>query len=367
HATIMGRDGRRMSKSKGTGVDPLDIMAQYGTDACRFWMAAAGTSGQDVIFMPEKIEAARNFCNKLWNAARFALMNLPEGLPELGVGAERDENAPLEDRWIRSRLADAIAVVTDSLEAFTLARATDKLYEFVWTEWCDWWLEIAKPRLKAGEGQAQRTLAEVLLAIVKLMHPFTPFITEEVYAMMAERGLAPKAPSVSSTTWPAATARDEAAEADMNMIMSVVREVRRMRQELGVPAERVADRLVLQASGEDLETLQGATASLALLTRTAAVEATAARLEIPQAASAVVNQVVVLLPLAGLLDLDKERARLAKEIADCQSETGRLAAQLANEAFTSKAPAHVVDKLRQRRIELLKQCQILEDRRAKLE
>ncbi len=368
HATIMGRDGRRMSKSKGTGVDPLEVTARYGTDAFRFWAAGAGTSGQDVVFMAEKIEAARNFANKLWNAARFALMNLPEGPEAEALRAEAPPagNQALEDRWIRTRLSEATSVVSEALDEFTLLRATDKLYEFVWSEFCDWWLEIAKPRLKAGDVEARRTLAEVLLATVKVMHPFMPFITEEIHAQLVQRKLAPAAATLLETTWPETTFRDAAAVARMNLVMEVVREVRRIRQELGVPADKVADSLVLQAEGDELAALQQAAATIGMLTRSARVEASSDRAEVPQAASAVVGQALVLLPLAGLLDLDRERNRLLKEIDAAKAEAVRLDGQLSNSAFTGKAPAHVVDKLKTRRTEVTGQLQALEERLVRL-
>ncbi len=366
HATILAAGGARMSKSKGTGVDPLDVMAQFGTDACRYWMAGAGTAGQDVIFLPEKIEAARNFCNKLWNAARFALMRLPEdGAARVREAAATHRPEHLLDRWILSRLADTVATVNAAIDDFTLSRATEALYEFVWTEFCDWWLEAAKPRLQDDLG-AQATLVRVFETVLKIMHPFTPFITEEIYQQFAQVGLVEKADTILWTRWPDAGDRDPEAERQAGLIIGVVREVRRIRQELDIPPSKKADRLVIQAPEADVAVFQAGAATIGLLARCESVEVTADRSEVPQAASAVVGGAVVLLPLAGLLDLDKERARLAKEIEAAGGEVGRLEGQLANEAFVAKAPAHVVEKLRTRLGEVGAQRETLRERLGRL-
>ncbi|MBM3267393.1 MAG: valine--tRNA ligase [Candidatus Sericytochromatia bacterium] len=365
HATILAAGGARMSKSKGTGVDPLDMMVQYGTDACRFWMAGAGTAGQDVIFLPEKIEAARNFCNKLWNAARFAVQNL-EGADAAALRALPPSDL-LEDRWLRSRLAATAETVTRAIEDFTLSRATDALYDFVWGEFCDWWLEIAKGRLREGDKQAQATLLRTLETVLELMHPFTPFITEELYAQLADRGLAPACDTLLERPWPAVGPADPEAERQMNLQMDIVREVRRMLTDLKVPAGTRPAALIIQAPQDVLEVMQREGRTLAL-TRAEKLEWHPAdrELHVPQSASTAIGNVTVAMPLAGLLDLDKERERLVRDIETANSEIGRLEGQLANQGFVSKAPAHVVDKLRTRLAEVRAQRETLEGRLAKL-
>jgi valyl-tRNA synthetase len=370
HATILAAGGARMSKSKGTGVDPLDMMDKFGTDACRYWMAGAGTAGQDVIFLPEKIEAARNFCNKLWNAARFALLRLPEGEDAVKLRAARKawNRRPdsVLDRWILSRLAQLVDTVSASIDEFTLSRATDALYEFVWTEFCDWWLEAAKPRLDSSQD-AQLTLIEVLETVFKVMHPFTPFITEELYQAMAQRGLVDQADTLQWTTWPARRDTDGDSEQSVAGWWDVVREIRRIRQELDVPPAKKADCVLLQARGDaEARKLREGAATIALLARAEVVEVGTEQVEVPQSASAVVGTTVVLLPLAGLLDLDKEKARLLKEVESANVEIGRLEGQLANDAFISKAPTHVVDKLRTRLAEVRTQREALEERLGRL-
>lgn len=363
HATILAAGGARMSKSKGTGVDPLDVMAQYGTDACRYWMAGAGTAGQDVIFLPEKIEAARNFCNKLWNAARFALMNL-EGV-RLDDLRQVGPPTALEDRWIASRLAATVETVTKAIDDFSFSQATDALYDFVWAEFCDWWLEIAKSRLREGDRQAQATLLRTLEGIVKLMHPFTPFITEEIYAQLSARGLSPQSETLLFTSWPAAGGRDTDAESKMEMVMGAVREVRRILTELGIPAGTRPPLIAVRGPEDAVAVFRAEGLGTLALARAQGHDFDQER-EFKQSASAVVGPVTILLPLEGLLDLDKERGRLAKEIEGAGAEVARLEGQLANEAFVSKAPAHVVDKLRNRLAEVGAQRETLQTRLASL-
>ncbi len=348
HATILDAKGQRMSKSKGTGVDPLDMIAKYGADACRFWFAGAGTSSQDVRFSEEKLEAGRNFANKLWNVSRFALMNLPEG--DQAVAGE----LTLADRWILSRLHRTIQTVTEAIDAFTMSQATDALYEFIWGEFADWYIELAKSRMQQGDETVRAVLREVLYATLRLMHPFMPFVTEEIHATLVERGLAPRRDSLLQTEWPVVDASkiDEKAEAEMLTIMEAVRTVRNIRAELGIEPAKRAERLVIQASATSAEVYRKGAPYLAHLTRTQEVEVTTEAQEIPLAASGVAGDATLLLPLAGLLDISKEVERLRKEETKLLGERDKLAGQLSNEAFLAKAPEAVVAKLRLRQGEV---------------
>jgi valyl-tRNA synthetase len=348
HATILDAKGQRMSKSKGTGVDPLDMIAKYGADACRFWFAGAGTSSQDVRFSEEKLEAGRNFANKLWNVSRFALMNLPEG-----DQAQAGE-LTLADRWILSRLHRTISTVTAAIDDFNLYQATDALYDFIWGEFADWYIELAKSRMHAGDVTVRAVLREVLYATLRLVHPFMPFVTEEIHATLVERGLAPRRSSLLQTAWPVAEASkiDPAAEAEMALVMDAVRAVRNMRAELGIEPAKRAERLVVQASSATAEAYRQGASYLAHLTRTERVEVTTEPQEIPLAASGVAGDATLLLPLAGLLDIAKEVERLRKEESKLQGERDKLAGQLSNEAFLAKAPEAVVEKLRTRQGEV---------------
>jgi valyl-tRNA synthetase len=355
HATIMTREGKRMSKSKGTGVDPLDMMEQYGTDACRWWMAGAGTAAQDVNFMPEKIETARNFCNKVWNAARFSMMSLPEGEGTWQRLAAEPPSTALEDRWILSCLSRTIQQVDRALESFQLHLATEALQGFAWSEFCDWWLEAAKPRLRAGEPAAQATLRKVLVDLLALLHPFVPFLSEEVHEQMVRAGLTEPVETLLRRQWPEAGPRDQEAEEVFGRAIEVVRAVRTLRQELDVPPAKKADRLILEGPEGDLTGLRVLAGVLALLARAEDLEFREEPWSGKGSASVVVRGLTVHLPLGGLLDLDKERERLAQALEATKAEEVRLAGQLANEAFVAKAPAAVVDKLRQRAAEVAEQ------------
>ncbi|MEB3236102.1 MAG: valine--tRNA ligase [Candidatus Sericytochromatia bacterium] len=355
HATIMTRDGKRMSKSKGTGVDPLDMMEQYGTDACRWWMAGAGTAAQDVNFMPEKIEAARNFCNKVWNAARFSMMSLPEGAGAWERLVAQPPSVALEDRWILSCLDRTIQQVDRALESFQLHLATEALQTFAWFEFCDWWLEAAKPRLRAGDLAAQATLRRVLVDLLALLHPFVPFLSEEVHAQMVRAGLAEPVDTLLRRRWPAAGQRDLEAEEVFERAIEVVRAVRTLRQELDVPPAKKAERLVVEGASADTAGLRALAEVVALLARAETLSFQDEPFPGQGSASVVVRGVTVHLPLGGLLDLDKERVRLGQALEAAKAEAARLAGQLANEAFVSKAPVAVVDKLRHRATEVADQ------------
>ncbi len=348
HATILDSKGQRMSKSKGTGVDPLDMIAKYGADASRFWFAGAGTSSQDVRFSEEKLEAGRNFANKLWNVSRFALMNLPEGDRAQAV------ELTLADRWILSRLHRTIQTVTEAIDAFNLYQATDALYDFIWGEFADWYIELAKSRMHAGDETVRAILREVLYATLRLMHPFMPFVTEEIHATLVERDLVPRHDSLLRTAWPEADAAkiDATVEAEMAQIMDAVRSVRNMRAELGIEPAKRAERLVIHASSASAEVYRKGASYLAHLTRTERVEVSTEAQEIPLAASGVSGDATLLLPLAGLLDIGKEIERLGKEQVKLLAEREKLAGQLSNEAFLAKAPGPVVDKLRSRQGEV---------------
>jgi len=353
HATILDAKGQRMSKSKGTGVDPLDMIAKYGADACRFWFAGAGTSSQDVRFSEEKLEAGRNFANKLWNVSRFALMNLPEG-DRVQAG-----ELTLADRWILSRLHRTIQTVTEAIDSFTMSQATDALYDFIWGEFADWYIELAKSRMQQGDETVRAVLREVLYATLRLMHPFMPFVTEEIHATLVERDLVPQQASLLHTAWPTVDESkiDETAEAEMAQIMDAIRAVRNMRAELGIEPAKRAERLVIQATAASLDVYRKGASYLAHLTRTQEVEVTTEPQEIPLAASGVAGDATLLLPLAGLLDIAKEIERLRKEEAKLLGEREKLANQLSNEAFVSKAPEAVVAKLRNRQGEVAQALQ----------
>ncbi|MNS30520.1 Valine--tRNA ligase [compost metagenome] len=356
HATILDPQGRRMSKSKGTGVDPLVIMDKFGTDACRFWMAGAGTSSQDVRFREEKIEAYRNFANKLWNATRFVLTKAADGQ----APARPAQLDSAIDRWILSRLNTVTEQVTKDLEAFEFASATQALYEFTWNEFCDWYIELAKGRLDEGDPAVRYVLKTVLSTLVKLLHPVMPFITEEINELLAARGWADETTTLQRTSWPEVdrSAIDPDAEREAGLLIDAVRTVRNMRAELKIDPAKKADQLIVVAPAKDRAVLEAVAPLIARLSRSEKVEVygEGQAPEIAKAATGLSGENTLILPLEQFGDvLEKELGRLGKEVQALEAEQGRIAGQLGNEAFVGKAPAAVVDKLRARQDEIVGQ------------
>ncbi len=350
HATVLTRDGRRMSKSKGTGVDPMDLIGKYGADATRFGLLQMASKGQDIRFTEERMEGARFFCNKLWNASRFALMHLGGGQP-----LHRDPNLMrLEDRWLASRLSATVEAVYVALADYNLDDAANAIYEFTWNELCDWYLELAKPRLQAGGDDAAHVralLAETLETTLRLLHPFMPFITEEIWSALRDalgQGDA-WGPSVMVAPFPVAEAgaRDADAEAKFARMMERTQAVRRLRAEAKVPpGQRVKVALVV-AEGTTLAPEEADALSGCLSTLARAEVEWIERDQAPQPSlSDLAAGVEAYLPLTGLVDVEKEAAKLRAEMASVEKELARVQGKLANEQFLARAPEAVVEKER---------------------
>ncbi len=363
HVLVTGlvRDhlGRKMSKSLGNGVDPLEVIEKYGADTLRFTLVTGNTPGNDQRFHWEKVEGARNFCNKIWNAARFALGHL-EGFDPAGE-APGPEELELADRWILSRLDAVTAEATGALERFELGEAARLLYDFFWGEVCDWYLEIVKPRLAGADGEASRraarhTLWTVLETSLRLLHPFLPFLTEEVWQRLPHRG-----PSVMVAPWPVPQGRrDPEAEARMGLVMEAVRALRNLRAEMNVPPGRKAPAYV-RAAGRDLEALREGERYVCRLAHVEELrfgEDGAAG----KVVAAVAGAAELRLPLAGLVDVEREAARLRRELEEARAELARARGKLANEGFLRGAPPEVVDKERRKAEELAARAERLEAR-----
>ncbi len=353
HPTVFNQEGRRMSKSLGTGIDPLELIEKYGTDATRFGLMVQTTTMQDMRFTEEKLEMSRNFANKIWNASRFALMNLGDYEP-----------APLDkskltaaDRWILSRAQRLVGEVSQALDDHDFGDAARRLYDFFWSEFCDWYLELVKPRLYDQDGSggeartvAQGVLVEVLDTALRLLHPFMPFITEEIWQKLPIAG-----ESLMVAEWPKAKTDliDETAEAEIEVVKKAVTSLRTIRSELKVaPSVKFA----ALATAESKEALAPFEAGAALITRLAGLGelATGIDLERPkQSAIAIIGDVEVFVPLSGLVDIEKERERLGKELELIARESEKVGKKLSNEGFLSKAPPEVVEKEqdKQRRFE----------------
>lgn len=343
HGLVRDSQGRKMSKSLGNGVDPLEVIEEYGADALRFTLVRGGSLGNDMRYYPEQVEASRNFANKVWNATRFALMNLDGFVP-----AATPTDFSLGDRWILSRYQRTVERVTNYLSEYDLAEASRAIYEFTWNELCDWYVEISKPYLSGKFGAevkytTQWVLWTVLDGTLRLLHPFMPFITEELWQALPGTG-----ETIVRAAWPLAQERmlDPQAEGDMAVLMDVVRSIRNVRSEKQVPPSRRIKALVF-ADGRPREVLEENRLYVESLAGLGELEIGPATGEKPeQAIFAVASGVEIYLPLEGLVDLEAERKRLEKELANSEQEIKRCEAKLSNEGFLAKAPPEVVEKER---------------------
>ncbi|MDR3288338.1 MAG: valine--tRNA ligase [Peptococcaceae bacterium] len=344
HGLILDSLGRKMSKSLGNGVDPLEVIDQYGADALRFMLVTGNTPGNDVRFHPERLEAARNFANKIWNASRFVILNVQDmeddGQPSLSA-----ETLPLEDRWILSRFSAACQEITRGLENYDLGEAGRWLYEFIWNEFCDWYIELAKIRLYDKEQPtakkgAQAVLLKVLEGTLRLLHPFMPFISEEIWSHLPGRRT-----SLMLESWPREDCRDQTSEKEMAILMEVVKAIRNIRAEMHIAPGKKTDIIVRAADGETQRVLEKGARAITHLAGGATLEVQRELANKPvQAASAVLPLAEIYLPLKGLLDIEKEIARMEKDLAQMRQEEQRLSGKLDNESFIGKAPAEVVAK-----------------------
>ena len=344
HGLVRDSQGRKMSKSLGNGIDPLEVVDKYGADTLRFMLITGNTPGNDMRFYWERVEAARNFANKLWNASRFMLMNL-EGFDKNFVPQKEDYT--LADRWIMSRYAKTVSQVTDNLEKFELGEAGRAIYDFIWSELCDWYIELAKARLYDKGNERPRRTAQYVLAYVlehtlRLLHPFMPFITEEIWQHIPHEG---KSIMVAEWLSDESGKLDEAGELQMTAVMDAIKAVRNMRLEVNaVPGKKseavfcITDdslRQVFEQNSGYLTTLAAAEPVVILPAGEAKPE---------NALTAVVNGAEIYLPLKGLIDIEKETVRLQKEIETLEKEIKRASGKLNNAGFTAKAPADVIAK-----------------------
>ena len=344
HGLVRDAQGRKMSKSLGNGIDPLEIIRDYGADALRLALVIGSTPGNDMRFSDEKVRSARNFANKLWNAARFVMMNLPEGF-EAGMPAA--EALDLSDRWVLSSLNTLAKNVTENLDRFELGLAAQKVQDFIWDVYCDWYIEIAKVRLNSDNAaeadNARKVLVYVLSQALKLLHPFMPFITEEIY-----QALPGSAATIMTQPWPE---YDEelhfaADEEDFDKIVDLIKAVRAVRAEMNVHPTKRASLILETADGSAFEKGGQYLAKFAFATDVTVTPKyegdTAGMVQV------VTHAARGFIPLMELIDRDKELARLNKEKAAAEKEIAMFEKQLANEGFVSKAPAAVVEGIRQK-------------------
>ena len=342
HGIVRDSQGRKMSKSLGNGIDPLEVIAQYGADALRFMLVDGSTPGNDMRYSEKKVEAARNFANKLWNATRFVLMNLPEDfVPGLPDAAALD----MSDKWVLTKLGQTAAAMTDNLDHYELGLAAAKINAFIWDVYCDWFIEIAKPRLNSGDAvqadTARRVLVYVLSEALKLLHPFMPFITEELYQALPGSG-----ETIMTAAWPTADPAHSWPEEEeaFEKVMDYIKAVRTMRTEMNVhPAKRTS--MVIETA--DPAPFQKAQVYLAKFAFATDVSFTACYEGSTEGMVQVSTHAARgFIPMMELIDRDKELARLEKEKAKAEKELAMFQKQLANPKFVEKAPAALVEETR---------------------
>ncbi|MBE7021796.1 MAG: valine--tRNA ligase [Ruminococcaceae bacterium] len=343
HGLVRDSQGRKMSKSLGNGVDPLEVIKKYGADALRFTLVTGNSPGNDTRYSDERVEASRNFANKIWNASRFVLMNLTVTERKLPEAAE----LKLEDKWILHRYNQVVKAVTDNLDRFELGIAVSKLYDFIWDEFCDWYIELIKPRLYdedcPSNKAAQYTLSYVLSGALELLHPFMPFITEEIWQKLPHVG-----ESIVIADWPKFNeALDFPAEAaDMEAIMAALKAVRNQRSEMNIPPSKKATVYIKTEKPEVFS--QGTSFFEKLASAQEAIIADGSFVPPANAVSCVVDGAQIFMPLDDLVDKEKEMARLAKEKENLLAEIKRVEGKLSNPGFVNKAPAQVVEEERKK-------------------
>lgn len=343
HGLILDGQGRKMSKSLGNGIDPIEVIEKYGADTLRFSIITGATLGNDIRFHWDKVENTRNFANKIWNASRFVLMNLTDYDP---LDLEKADLS-VADKWILTRLEQRIAEVTGQMEKYDLGDAARTLYEFIWDEFCDWYIELAKASLFQKEDvlrrrTVQNVLHYVLTSILKLIHPFMPFITEEIYQYLPGHSK-----TIMLETWPLLKNNyifKEASE-HMQVLMNIIKAIRNIRAEFNVnPGQKI--RAIIQINNQDqLNAFKETKAYIKNLTNIEELVLTGEDFEKPQhAVSALTNEAQIFVPLEGLIDLEKELARLNKELKKTEADLNQSLNKLKNEKFVSRAPAEVIEK-----------------------
>lgn len=344
HGIIRDEQGRKMSKSLGNGVDPLEVIDEYGADALRFMLVTGNAPGNDIRYIPGRVEAARNFANKIWNASRFVMMNLDRDLMEK---YKDNKDYSLADKWILSRMNTLVKDVTENMEKYELGIALQKVYDFLWTEFCDYYIELVKPVLygedESEKGRVFNVLYRVLETGLKLLHPVMPFITEEIFTHLST-----EVESITISEWPTyeEELKDEKSEKDMEFVMEAIKSLRNLRAEMNVPPSRKA-KVMAYASAEAKDAFINGAAYLEKLASASEVTFLDNKENLDKnLVSVVVKGGELFLPLLDLVDREKELERLDKEKKKLEGEIKRVEGKLSNERFVSKAPEAVVNEER---------------------
>ena len=362
HGLVRDSQGRKMSKSLGNGINPLEVIEEYGADALRFTLVTGNTPGNDMRFYMERVEANRNFANKIWNASKFVLMNL-EGFDESFVPSAEDYT--LADKWILEEYNKTVTNITNNLDKFELGEAASAVYDFIWNTYCDWYIELAKPRLYNKEGGRDRQTAQYLLVsilrhMMELLHPFMPFVTEHIWQHLPHEG-----ESIMVAPWPSTLSMEGfgSAAAHMNVMMDGIKGIRNMRAEINVPMGKRSEVILVPATEElkgILETHGDYFHTLGWAEKVTVLSPDAPKPE--NATVTVVNGLEVYLLLKDLIDADKEKERIAKEQATVLKEIARLEGKLNNQGFLAKAPEAVVAKEKEKLEEYKQKQQALNER-----
>ena len=346
HGLVRDAQGRKMSKSLGNGIDPLEVIDQYGADALRFTLATGNSPGNDMRFSDERVQASRNFCNKIWNASRFIQMNLTI---DKDKAVELPSDLAIEDKWIISKFNTLVADVTRNIDQYELGLAAAKLNDFIWENFCDWYIEIAKTRLQTGDENVQKVLCYVLSGAMQLLHPFMPFITETIWQALPHEG-----PSVMVSKWPEYDEKlnFSVEEAQMESLMDAVRAIRNRRAEMNVPPSKKAKVLILTEKKDTFSAGAGFFPKLAYASEIELIDAVPA--DAAKMASVVTGDAQLYMPMGDLIDFEAERARLGKEKKKVEDDIAFVMKKLNNPKFVDKAPENVVaaerekaDKLRE--------------------
>ena len=357
HGLVRDDQGRKMSKSLGNGIDPLEVIDKYGADALRYTLITGNAPGNDMRFYWSRVEASRNFANKAWNASRFIMMNDPDN--KIKATDERPANLTDADKWILSKMNGLIKEVTDNMEKYELGIAVAKLNDFIWEEFCDWYIEMVKPRLYNDADETKTaaiwTLKTVLIDALKLLHPYMPFITEEIFCNIQD-----EEESIMISSWPVYDEADNfaAEEKAIETIKEAVRNIRNLRADMNVAPSRKALVYVVTASEDVKNIFNNSLGFFGTLAYASEVKVQADKAGIPEdAVSTVIPDAVIYIPFAELVDIDKEIERLKKEEGRLQGEIKRCNGMLNNERFTSKAPQAKIDE---EKAKLVKYTQMLE-------
>jgi valyl-tRNA synthetase len=346
HGMVRDAEGRKMSKSLGNGIEPLEIIDKYGADALRFNLIIGNSPGNDMRLVEEKVEACSNFANKIWNASRFVMMNLDSTAVLEADKAAYEQNLTTADRWILSRYNTIVKEVTENLEKFELGIAAQKLYDFMWSEFCDWYIELVKPRLYSDDNTsklaAQITLVEVLTGTMKLLHPIMPFITEEIYQCLPGTDK-----SIVISKWPEYDEKRNNPEQESNMeiVMDAIKSIRNIRAEMNVVPSRKAKVLIIATDEKVKKAIEAGSIYFERLASASEIQLINDKSQIPEGAvSVVIAGAEIFLPLEELVDMEKEKERLNKEKENLEKEIQRVRGKLSNQGFVAKAPQSVIEE-----------------------